>query len=136
MNDFEKVPLTVSQIKMMQDQERKERQDFFYQVGYNSIGCYIITFPNGKKYIGKSDRLGYRIKQHLSQLIPIGRPPRTYSSLWYEQAVKENKGMMKSFRDVDIQVIYNLNPNKETSLLQAVPLEERSNYYNTQWNDL
>ena len=136
MSDFESAPLTVTERRILANQEYNKRRQFLYKVGYNSIGCYILTFPNGKKYIGKATSLGRRLEQHFSILAPVKAPSKRPHCEWYDVALKENEGMIKSFRDIDVQIYYTLQcDKKETELLQSVPIEERSNYYNTQWNE-
>ena len=62
MEEFKIKPLTVSERKVLENKERAELNEMLYKIGYNSAGCYVLTFPNGKKYIGRSDTLGRRLK--------------------------------------------------------------------------
>ena len=136
MADFQIIPMTVSERKYLQNKEYRLRNEFLYKVGYNSSGCYILSFPNGKKYIGKTKSLGARLKEHFRQLVPIGIECKNYDALWYQQAKKENEGQIKTFRDIGVQIFYTVDiTKKENELLRQVPKEERDQYYNTQWND-
>lgn len=137
MDKFEEKPLTVTERRILENQEYKRRRQFLYKVGYNSSGCYILTFPNGKKYIGKAMKLGRRLEQHFSILAPVKISSKRPHCKWYDIAMSENKGAIKSFQDINVQIYYTLQyEEKEKELLKNVPIEARHNYYNTQWNDL
>lgn len=44
---------------------------------YNEAGIYLLKFPNGMKYLGKSKRINRRIREHLQD-----------SRAWHEKARK------------------------------------------------
>lgn len=132
MGDFENVPLTVTERKILANQEQQKRQKILYKIGYNTAGCYELTFPNGKKYIGKSIKLGHRIADHLRELIPTnGKVIKKYSMNWYAIAVKENEGRLNSISDIRIRGWRSKSCDiLEKQLLSSIPVEERCNYYN------
>lgn len=50
-----------------------------------SCGVYIIKFPNGKRYVGSSNHVFRRLREHLNSLAGSCK-----SNSWYEIAIKEN----------------------------------------------
>lgn len=134
MEDFKIFSLTVSERQLIIDQEYKKRNEFLYGIGYHKAGCYEMTFPNGKKYIGKSSQLGKQLQKYFEILVPI-KPKikkEQYKRGWYEKAIEENKGRLKTFADLRIRIWYDRDyVLLEKELLESVPEDCRSNYYNT-----
>lgn len=65
-------------------------------------GVYLLCFPNGKYYVGKSIDLYHRISTHCRNLLK----PR--NDEWYETAAKENNISGSKWYEVlnQIEVIY------------------------------
>lgn len=50
-----------------------------------NCGVYLIKFPNGKRYVGSSNHIFRRLREHLNSLAGSCK----FNS-WYETAIKEN----------------------------------------------
>lgn len=107
---FDIIPKTIEEIEIKKREEEKSLNSFLYKIGFNSAGCYILNFPNGKKFLGSSATLGKRIKYHFKLLFPT---PKQQLSLarkadWHNICREENKGKLKDFRNIRIEVFYTL----------------------------
>ena len=92
---------------------------------HETAGVYIITFPNGKKYLGQSKNIKHRLSEHFSYLSNYFN----YKSApdWYGICLKENPGLQ--LEKISIEFIAAKNCRElESEMLQSI--EDRTQYYN------
>ena len=99
--EFKEIKLTVQEKQQLEQDIRDKQHEYLFSVGYKREGIYILTFPNGKKYLGSSLCLGTRLKEIFGQLFWHNK----IKQKWIEKALEENKGM-KDFRDLSIKIVY------------------------------
>ena len=91
-----------------------------------AAGVYIITFPNGKKYLGQSKNIKRRLSKHFSYLsnyLNYKNPPE-----WYGVCLKDNPGLQ--LEKVFIEFIAAKNCKEiESEMLRGI--EDRTQYYNS-----
>lgn len=89
-----------------------------------SAGVYIMTFPNGKKYIGQTVNFQERIKGHFSGLFGNRESERM---VWYPDCLKENPQLKP--RDIQIECIpTGSRKTLEKEMLSQI--ENKAAYYN------
>ena len=136
---FKIIGLNQNEIDLIK-QERKEQRDKAIKPLEGVSGVYILTFPNGKKYIGQSSNIGERLKSHFSILIYSKRRDMYQSRQyiqdkelpWYTLCKQENPNLQVK----DIQIYWEAAQypkERETELLKSISVEDRCKYYNSQW---
>lgn len=89
-----------------------------------SAGVYVMTFPNGKKYLGQTVNFQERIESHFSGLFGNRK---SEVMAWYSDCLKENPQLKP--RDIQIECI----PTGSRKILEKEMLsqiENRAAYYN------
>lgn len=139
MSDF--IPTTTVEI------EEAKRRKFLEtrKKVFNSIpsvpGVYILTFPNGRQYIGQTKDLRAAISRHLKNLFPslvtIYRRRRNseneYCLNWYKKCRDENPDL-KTYEGVKFEYYEDENPvEKEKEILSKYSKKDLKNFYNTSW---
>lgn len=99
--EFKEIKLTVQEQQQLKQDIRDKQHEYLFSIGYKREGIYIITFPNGKKYLGSSLCLGTRLKEIFGQLFWHNK----IKQKWIEKALEENRSM-KDFRDLSIKIVY------------------------------
>lgn len=88
---------TIQDEEMRRQKENQELYNYLYSVGYYNEGVYILTFPNGKSYVGYSKRLGNRLKEIFASFkLGYGK------SKWIEKAIEENGKL--SFKEIEVKI--------------------------------
>lgn len=89
-----------------------------------SAGVYIMTFPNGKKYIGQTVNFQERIGGHFSGLFG---DRKSEVMAWYPDCLKENPQLKP--RDIQIECIpTGSRKTLEREMLSQI--EDKAAYYN------
>lgn len=133
MSDFE-LKTTWQNEDLKDYRIKRERYKDLGKIPY-AAGAYILTFPNGKTFIGEASNLRMTIKKRLAELFPKpqtiisrkrnNRPP--YEMAWMEKARNENPDM-KTYQDLEIRAIICNDPlYLKKRLLQEIEGEHYNN---------
>lgn len=129
-SNFEVLPLTIKQVEQKKKEQQGAIKKRLTKLNAKGEGCYILHFPNGKSYIGKTKDLWKTLKRLLSNI----KKTKETIETWYDLAALENFYLIKDEKDIEIEVIKTKNyKDKYKELKSQVPKAERKSYYNMRW---